>query len=44
MNNFTPEILFLAAAVAGAVLSGSRLLRMNRADEAQQRRLAEFRG
>ena len=44
MNNFTPEILFLAAAVAAAVLSGSRLWRMNRADEAQQRRLAEFRG
>jgi tight adherence protein C len=44
MNNFIPEILFLAAAVAAAVLSGSRLWRMNRAEEAQQRRLAEFRG
>ena len=44
MNNFTPGILFLAAALAAAVLSGSRLLRMHSIDEAQQRRLARFRG
>ena len=44
MNNFAPEILFLAAALAAAILSGSRLLRMHRIDEAQQRRLAIFRG